>query len=238
MIPFTGSLCQGNQIPQNCSIYSCQSHVHWPEAGNQRECSCLDGIVTSKRNTPVLWQIPHLCQCTGYVERKGLLGTGTMHLCKSKMSDDTKLRNHGRDTPEMIARKPSEVAGTKWQDSKAVLVASSVHRVVHHDSCMRWSSKDRCHVTVHKPVTEYNKNMGGVDLRPHDQILPNVRPHKKMYHPYGRAFVWPACHEHLDRVQVRPPSLWASREWEDAAFSLQAAAGCRNDCSSWQGSEW
>lgn len=81
----------------------------------------------------------------------------------------------------MIVRKPSEVAGTKWQDSKADLVASSVHGVVHLDSCMRWSSKDRCRVTVRNPavVTEYNRNMGGVDLRLHDQILPNVKPHKK-----------------------------------------------------------
>lgn len=84
------------------------------------------------------------------LKANGLLGIGTIMknripaLCKSKMSDDTKLQKQGRGTSEMVVRKPSEVAMTKW----AVLMASSVHGIEPQDSCKRWSTKEKCHVTA------------------------------------------------------------------------------------------
>lgn len=77
----------------------------------------------------------------------GHLGTGTIMknripaLYRSKMSEDTKLQKQGRGTSEMVVRKPSEVAVTKWQDNRAVLMASSIHGIEPQDSCIRWSSK-------------------------------------------------------------------------------------------------
>lgn len=82
------------------------------------------------------------------------------------MSDYTKLQQQGRGTSEMIVRKPSELAVTKWQDNKTVLIASSVHGEEPQDSCMWWLVKEKCHVTVPTPavVAENNKNMDRIDL--------------------------------------------------------------------------
>lgn len=105
---------------------------------------------------------------------KGLQATGTIieeqipKPCKAKMSNDKAFEKKERGAAEMVVRKPEELAIIKWQDNKAVLLASNVHEIP-QDNCMRWSCKDKVHVNVTRPavVTEYINNVGGVDQCDH-----------------------------------------------------------------------
>ena len=67
-------------------------------------------------------------------------------ICKAKLSDDKQMQKKGRGASEMLVSKQSQVAVTKWQDNKAVLMASNVHGIEPQDSCIRWSAKEKCHI--------------------------------------------------------------------------------------------
>ena len=76
------------------------------------------------------------------------------------------MSKKGRGTYEQYVSGNSTVSLVKWFDNKSILMASSIYGVEAEDDYRRWSKKERAHVQVRRPnvITQYNKNMGGVDL--------------------------------------------------------------------------
>ena len=161
MIPFTGR-CPVRQIvpgkPENHrteSTSACQSQ--WSDSGFWSLQGAGIGSLTRSWESEgiqlhgwhYLFQEEHTCT-----------STGISHLSYYCIC----WREEGPS--EIVVRKPSEVAVTKWRGNKALLIASSVCGIAPQDSCTRWPLKEWRHVTAPRPavVTEYSENVGGVDL--------------------------------------------------------------------------
>ncbi len=73
-----------------------------------------------------------------------------------------------------------QILVVKWHDNRVVTAASNYENVTPVDKARRWSAKDKKYIDVKRPApfSNYNKNMGSVDLvdrlvRKHSQ--PTVR---------------------------------------------------------------
>ncbi|KAI0208408.1 hypothetical protein LSAT2_030110 [Lamellibrachia satsuma] len=95
-----------------------------------------------------------------------MTGTITKRKLPVPFTADVAMSKKGRGTYEQYVSGNSAVSLVKWFDNKSILMASSIYGVEPEDDCRRWSKKDRAHVQVRRPnvITQYNKNMGGVDL--------------------------------------------------------------------------
>ena len=82
-----------------------------------------------------------------------------------QLASDKKLKDSGRGSYDHKSSKEG-ITIVKWHDSKAVHLISSHYGVEPLGTCKRWSSKEKKHIDVERPlvVKEYNIHMGGVDL--------------------------------------------------------------------------
>ena len=98
----------------------------------------------------------------------GFWAVGTIHqnrLSGCQLESDKKLKDSGRGSYDHKSSKEG-ITIVKWHDSEAVHLISSHYGVEPLGTCKRWSSKEKKHIDVKRPlvVKEYNIHMGGVDL--------------------------------------------------------------------------
>lgn len=118
---------------------------------------------------------------------KGISGTGTAmknRFPNINFKSDAELNNEGRGSCESKIRNDEEVLALKWVDNKVITMASTRHGPEPFTPARRYARADRAYVQVQMPdvVSQYNVNMGGVDL--HNRMLAH-------YRSYHRTNKWP-----------------------------------------------
>ena len=91
----------------------------------------------------------------------------------------------------------AEVMMVKWNDNSIVTVATNNGTVQPLASAKRYNRKEKRSVSVPQPrvISEYNKNMGGVDL--HDNDIANYRIRVR-----GKKWWWPLFTNVIDSAVV------------------------------------
>ena len=118
----------------------------------------------------------------------GTLRANRLRGCNLK--SESELRKNGRGSHDAVVDANSGLCIVRWFDNRAVQISSSHVGVEPVTMVKRWDSKAKKHVEVPCPasVTEYNTNMGGVDL--FDMLAALYRVDHKGRKWYKRILYW------------------------------------------------
>lgn len=109
---------------------------------------------------------------------KGINAAGTVRvnrMNKPPLLTDKELQAKGRGHADSVTSRDGKIVLVKWQDNKAIHIASNFVGIGNTVTVDRWNKQDKQTVAVNRPeiVSLYNSGMGGVDLL--DQFISYYR---------------------------------------------------------------
>lgn len=129
------------------------------------------------------------------LKNKNIKATGTIRENRTKqcpVMNSKEFQKKDRGSIDFRFDTANEILLTKWNDNKAVSVATNYSYVYPTATAKRYSQKQKKHITLPMPkcIAEYNKYMGGVDLIDKQVSLYRIRIRgKKWWFPIFTQFL-------------------------------------------------